>query len=228
MRLSGMRMERVEVALLGLSLAAMAAGVPAMAQRTVGPPQTTPFKDTSMIKPPAGAKVAIYEFEDLECPACARAHPMVLSALDHYKIPFVRKDFPLPMHIWSTDAAIWARYMQDKISPKLAEDYRTAVFANQTAIGSKDDLMNFTRRFMAQHGQQVPFVVDPTGEFRKEVFEDKALGEKMGLSQTPTIFVCTPTNWVLVTDPTQLYQTIEQEEALAGARSSAPVKKASR
>jgi hypothetical protein len=60
------------------------------------------------------------------------------------------------------------------------------------------------------------------------VFEDKALGEKMGLSQTPTIFVCTPTNWVLVTDPTQLYQTIEQEEALAGARSSAPVKKASR
>ena len=36
-----------------------------------------PFKDTSMLKPPAGARVAIYEFEDMECPLCAqigRAH----------------------------------------------------------------------------------------------------------------------------------------------------------
>lgn len=234
MRLSGMRamdlvrVDRLRIAVLGVGLAALAAAVPATAQRTVGQPQSTPFKDTSMIKPPAGAKVAIYEFEDLECPACAHAHPIVMSAIDHYKIPYVRRDFPLPMHIWSTDAAISARYMQDKISPKLADDYRTAVFASQTAIASKDDLLNFTRKFMQQHGQQMPFVIDPTGQFRKEVFEDKALGEKMGLSQTPTIFVCTPTNWVLVTDPSQLYQTIEQVEAQVGAKSAAPVKKASR
>ena len=234
MRLSGMqamrvvRVDRLRVAVLGLGLAALAAAAPAFAQRTVGDPQSTPFKDTSMIKPPAGAKVAIYEFEDLECPACAHAHPIVMSAIDHYKIPYVRRDFPLPMHIWSTDAAIWARYMQDKISPKFADDYRTAVFASQTAIASKDDLLNFTRKFMQQHGQQMPFVVDPTGQFRKEVFDDKSLGEKMGLSQTPTIFVCTPTNWVLVTNPSLLYQTIEQVEAQVGAKSAAPVKKASR
>ena len=105
-----------------------------------------------------------------------------MSAIEHYKIPYVRRDFPLGgAHIWSTDAAIWARYMQDKISPKFADDYRTAVFAAQTAIGSRDDLMNFTRKFMQQHGQQMPFVVDPTGQFRKEVFDDKAIGEKMGL-----------------------------------------------
>jgi protein-disulfide isomerase len=226
--LSDVRVAPLRVAVLGVGLAALAAAVPAMAQRTVGQPQTTPFKDTSMIKPPAGAKVAIYEFEDLECPACAHAHPIVMAAIDHYKIPYVRRDFPLPMHLWSTDAAIWARYMQDKISPKFADDYRTAVFAAQTAIASKDDLINFTRKFMQQHGQQMPFVVDPTGQFRKEVFEDKALGEKMGLSQTPTIFVCTPTNWVLVTDASQLYQTIEQVEAQVGAKSAAPVKKASR
>ena len=35
------------------------------------------FQDTSMLKPPAGAKVAIYEFDDLECPACAHALPIV-------------------------------------------------------------------------------------------------------------------------------------------------------
>ncbi len=86
----------------------------------------------------------------------------------------------MPNHIWSTDAAIWARYLQDKVSPSVAADYRTAVFAAQAGIGSKDDLMAFTRRFFQQHGLQMPFVVDPAGEFRKEVFADKALGEKMG------------------------------------------------
>jgi protein-disulfide isomerase len=208
---------------LGLSFAAS----PAAAQRVAGQEPGTKFKDTSMIKPPAGAKVAIYEFEDLECPACARAHPTIVAAIEHYKVAFVRKDFPLPMHIWSTDAAIWARYMQDKISPQVAADYRTAVFASQTAIASKDDMLSFTRRFLQSHGAQMPFVVDPTGQFRKEVFEDKALGEKMGLTQTPTIFVCTDHNWVQVTDVAQLYQTIEQVQSQVAA--SAPVvKKASR
>jgi protein-disulfide isomerase len=202
--------------------------VPASAQRAMPPGTGNTFKDTSMIKPPPGAKVAIYEFEDLECPACARAHPMVIAALDHYKIPYIRKDFPLPMHIWSTDAAIWARYIQDKISPKIADDYRTAVFAAQTSIASKDDLMNFTRRFFQSRGGQMPFVVDPTGQFRKEVMDDKALGEKMGLTQTPTIFVCAQQGWVQVTDPTQLYQTIEMVESQVGGSSSVPVKKASR
>ena len=226
MRLSGMRTVSLRLAVLSLALATVSA--PAIAQRAVPPGTGNTFKDTSMIKPPAGQKVAIYEFEDLECPACRQAHPMVIAAIQKYHIPFVRKDFPLPMHIWSTDAAIWARYMQDKISPTLADDYRTAVFANQTAIGSKDDLLTFTRKFLTQHGQQVPFVPDPAGEFRKEVFADKALGEKMGLSQTPTIFVCTPTSWVQVTDPTQLFQTIEQVESEEHINSAAPVKRASR
>ena len=228
MRLSDMAMDGFRVAVAAVALAVVSSAVPAMAQRTAGPAQTTPFKDTSMIKPPAGSKVAIYEFEDLECPACARAHPMVVAAIDHYKIPFIRRDFPLPGHIWSTDAAIWARYMQDKISPRFADDYRTTVFASQTAIGSRDDLLNFTRKYMQQRNQPMPFVVDPSGQFRKEVFDDKAIGDKLGLSQTPTLFVCTSTSWVLVTDPTQLYQTIDQLEAQAGAKSSAPVKKASR
>jgi protein-disulfide isomerase len=204
------------VAIAGVALALPGVVLSASAQRTVGQPQDTPFKDTSMIKPPPGQKIAIYEFEDLECPACGRAHPMVMAAIDHYKIPFVRKDFPLQGHIWSTDAAIWARYMQDKISPKVADEYRTAVFAAQAGIGSKDDLMNFTRKFFQSHGAQMPFVVDPTGELRKEVFADRDLGMKMGLSQTPTIFVCTQTSWVQVTDPTQLYQTIESVQSQLG------------
>src|SRR5271167_4020709 len=103
-----------------------------LAQRAAPPGSGDPFKDTSMFKPPAGARVAILEFEDLECPACAHAFPIVHAAVAHYNIPLMRKDFPLQQHIWSFDAAVWARYLQDKVSPKTADEYRGAVFAAQT------------------------------------------------------------------------------------------------
>ncbi|MGH9548901.1 MAG: DsbA family protein [Terriglobales bacterium] len=39
-------------------------------------------------------------FEDLQCPDCRRAAPLVEEAARTYKIPVVRHDFPLPMHNW--------------------------------------------------------------------------------------------------------------------------------
>jgi protein-disulfide isomerase len=195
--------------------------VPANAQYSAPPNTGNTFKDTSMLKPPAGAKVAIFSFEDLECPACARAFPMVQSAIEHYKIPLVRHDFPLKMHLWSFDAAVNARYLQDKVSPKVAEDYRGAVFASQTAIASKEDLRNFTQRWFQSHKLTMPFVIDPTGAFTKEVQADYALGERIGLSQTPTIWVVTPKNWVQVTDPTQIFQTVDTALAQTASTSTA-------
>ena len=64
-------------------MAAGASALPAAAQTSVPPNQVTNFIDTSMLKPPAGAKVAIIEWEDLECPACAHAFPFVHQAADH-------------------------------------------------------------------------------------------------------------------------------------------------
>jgi protein-disulfide isomerase len=210
---------------LSLAMTATFATLPLMAQRAVPPGTGDPFKDTSFVKPPAGAKIAIYEFQDLECPACAHAFPIVHAAAAHYNIPLIERDFPLGgMHIWSLDAAIWARYLQNKVSPKTAEEYRGAVFASQAAIASKDDMLNFTRRFFQQHGLQMPFVPDPAGVLAKEVQADHALGEKMGLQHTPTIFVCSQNQWVQVTDVGQLYQTIDQIMAQVG--SSAPTAKA--
>jgi len=112
--------------------------------------------------------------------------------------------------------AIWARYLQDKVKPEIADQYRSAVFAAQISINSKDDMLAFTRRFFQQHGVQMPFVPDPTGQLAREVKADRALGERMGLQHTPTIVVCSAKQWVQVTDPTQLYQTIEAVMAQAG------------
>jgi protein-disulfide isomerase len=198
-------MNRLAAALL----IALPLSLSAHAQFSAPPNTANTFRDTSMVKPPAGAKVAIFEFEDLECPACAHAAPIVHAAIDKYKIPLVRHDFPLKMHIWSRDAAINARYIQDKIDPKAADDYRRAVFAAQTSIATKEDLQNFTRKYFQSHGRVMPFVVDPSGLFAAEVQADYTLGERVGLTQTPTIFVVSQKNWVQVTDVNYLYQTID-------------------
>ncbi|MDE3104189.1 MAG: thioredoxin domain-containing protein [Acidobacteriota bacterium] len=196
-------------AALRLALAAAALLLPAAAhaQYAVPPNTGNTFRDTSILKPPAGSKVAIIEFEDLECPACAHSAPIVRAAVEHYKLPYLRHDFPLKMHIWSRDAAIYARYMQDKIDPKMAEDYRRAVFAAQINISTKDDMQRFTQRFFQQHGKQMPFMVDPA--IVAEVQADYNLGERVGLSQTPTIWVVTPHSWTQVTDVSLLYSTID-------------------
>lgn len=205
-----------------LAATLLAACIPATAQFSAPPNTGNTFKDTSMLKPPAGAKIAIYKFEDLECPACSHAYPIVHAAAERYKIPIVRHDFPLKMHIWSRDAAITARYLQDKVSPATAEEFRGAVFAAQQSIASKDDLANFTRRFFQQHKLNQPFVIDPAGLFSAEINADYTLGERIGITQTPTIWVVTQKNWVQVTDINQLYSTIDSVESQVAQSTPAP------
>jgi protein-disulfide isomerase len=226
-----MRLPSLSSLVLALAIGVPFAALPLNAQLAAPPGSGDQFKDTSMFKPPAGARVAVVEFEDLECPACSHAFPIVHSAVAHYKIPLVRHDFPLQQHLWSFDGAIWARYLQDKVNPEVANEYRGAVFAAQAGINSKDDLLGFTRHFFQTHNLQIPFVPDPTGQLANEVKADRAIGERMGLQHTPTIVVCSAKEWVQVTDVSQLYQTIEQVMAHAGAPSpaakttSAPAKK---
>jgi hypothetical protein len=95
-----------------------------------GAPPTTHVHDPAALKPPAGARVALVEFEDMECPDCGRANPLLREAAAKYKIPLVRHDFPLPMHAWSFKAAVNARWF-DTRSKSLGDEYRDQVFANQ-------------------------------------------------------------------------------------------------
>ena len=202
----------------------LAAGM-ASAQTSVPPNQVTNFKDPAILKPPAGVKVAILEWEDLECPACAHAFPVVHEAIKHYNIPLVERDFLINGHIWSKDAAVYARYLKDKVSPDLAAEYRREVFASQYRISSKDDLQRFTQQFFAAHGKQMPFVVDPTGQLMKEIQADVDLGLKLGVNETPTIVVATQHHWIQVKDVMQLYAAIDQANAEAAHEGGAPTAK---
>lgn len=188
------------------------------AQIALPPAGATPFRDTSMLKPPSGAKVAIIEFEDLECPLCAHVSPIVRDAMSRYHIPRVHHDFIIQSHIWSRTGAIYARYLEDKVSPQVAEDFRRDVFANQQMIASQDDLERFARTWFQSHGQQMPFVIDPSGRYAAEVEADCALGSRLGILHTPTLIVVTAHQWIEVTDPSQLYSAIDLAESKANTR----------
>jgi len=94
------------------------------------------------------------------------------------------------------------------------------VFASQFKIASKDDLNRFTQEFFKRNGKQLPFIVDPTGELAKQVNADVALGNKLGLTETPTLVVVTPLGWIQVKDVSDLYQAIDQAEATASGASA--------
>ena len=81
---------------LSLAAATLLAAATAHAQ-FAAPPGGTQVRDASPLKPPAGARVAIVEFADMECPDCARANPLLKEAAAQYKIPWIRYDFP-PAH----------------------------------------------------------------------------------------------------------------------------------
>lgn len=165
----------------------------------------------SVLRPPKGAQVAIVIFEDLQCPMCRRTAPLVEQASKTYKIPVVRHDFPLPMHNWSYQAAIFARYF-DTHSKQLGNEFRDYIFQNQLDV-TPQNLRGFAEKFATEHKVDLPFVIDPNGKLAAEVNADRDLGKAIKLDHTPTVYVVSNRNpskpYVEVKDNNQLYSTID-------------------
>jgi len=190
------------LALLTLfALVAMAAGSRATAQETVD----------SVLRPPKGAQMAIVVFEDLQCPMCRRTAPLVEQASKTYKIPVIRHDFPLPMHNWSYQAAVMARFF-DTHSKQLGNEFRDYIFENQLDI-TPQDLRGYAEKFATAHKVDLPFMIDPSGKLAAEVNADRDLGKAIKLDHTPTVYIVSSRNsskpYVEVKDNNQLYSTID-------------------
>jgi len=165
----------------------------------------------SVLRPPKGSQVAIVIFEDLQCPMCRRTAPLVEQASKTYKIPVVRHDFPLPMHNWSYNAAVMARYF-DTQSKSLGNEFRDYIFEHQLEI-TPQNLREYADKFAAEHKTSMPFVVDPSGKLAAEVNADRDLGKAINLDHTPTVYIVSSRNpsrpYVEVKDNNQLYSTID-------------------
>jgi protein-disulfide isomerase len=187
--------------------------------------------DGSSLKLPPGARVAVVMFEDLQCPDCARAYPVVREAASAHHVPVVLHDFPLPKHNWSFAAAVFARFFDTK-SQSLGNEYRSYVYRMQNLIADEGGLQSYTQQFADDHQISMPPAIDPEGKLADKVRADYDLGQKIGLEHTPTIFVigrgAVSTPFVEVVDRAQLSQLIEDMQKKAGPATPAKARTASK
>jgi len=131
------------------------------------------------------ASVVITEFSDFECPACSQMPPILHSIANEFgnKIKIVYRNFPLPMHSHSREAAEAARcaYDQNKFW-----EMHDEIFANQNSL-SKDKLkelavkigLDTTAFQKCFDGRQHAAKIE--ADFKEAV--------KLGITSTPTFFV---------------------------------------
>jgi protein-disulfide isomerase len=169
---------------------------------------------------PANARVTIVEYADLECPSCALFHKFLEGELlSKYgkRVRIVFKEFPLPMHQWSTTAAV-ANECAFQIDPAKFLSYRTLIFGSQTTINAA----NVRDRLLGM-GEQVGLdriklssCLDSEAslgrieESRKEVVT-------LGINKTPTLFV-NGRIVVGVPSPTTFYKIVDEAMATASNR----------
>lgn len=182
--------------------------------------------DPCALKPPKGVAVALLEYEDLQCPDCARAAPLMQEAARTYKIPYVRRDFPLQKHSWARPAAIMARFFDSK-SQKIGEEFRAYIYEHQPEI-NPGNLRTFAEKFAEEHKVVLPLVVDPQGDLERKVAADLACGIRNNVQHTPTIYVVgnreTGAPFVEVVDRGELFRMIDDMKRQASVRKAAPKK----
>jgi protein-disulfide isomerase len=133
----------------------------------------------------AGAKVAVVEFSDFQCPYCAQAAATVQRLKQDYgsRIRFVFRHFPLPFHPNARAAAQAAIAAQDQ--GKFWE-YHDLLFGNQDALSS-DALLAYARKLGLDLDA---FRTAAQGESSAHrVADDLRLGESVQIQGTPTLFI---------------------------------------
>jgi len=146
------------------------------------------------------AKVTIVNYDDFECPFCARMHSTLMSeVLQEYgdKIKIVYKDYPLPMHPWAKHAANDANCLAKESGPGYWQ-FADYVHANQRAIsGSQKDVQNsfneldhITLDIGKKNGAdasrlQACIKAQPEDVMKASMAE----ADTVGVNATPTVFV---------------------------------------
>ncbi len=135
---------------------------------------------------PADAKVTVVEFSDFECPYCSRAATVTNQVKKKYadgSVRFIFRQFPLSFHknAHLASQAALAAGAEGKFW-----EYHDVLFQNQKQLDRAS-----LEKYAADLGlDQAAFkkALDD-GTFKKAVDDDVALGEKVAVRGTPTMFI---------------------------------------
>ncbi|MEO5691332.1 MAG: thioredoxin domain-containing protein [Candidatus Saccharimonadales bacterium] len=139
------------------------------------------------------AKVVIYEYADFQCPGCGGAYPNLTSIKEKYKdsVSFVYRHFPLTTihpHAFAAAATAESAGLQGKFweMHNLLFDTQDA-WSSQSAEQRQKTFEGYARQLGLNMEQ---FTADLTSDKVAAKIEfDRALGRKLGVDSTPTIYV---------------------------------------
>lgn len=145
------------------------------------------------------AKVLIVNYDDFQCPYCAKMHASLFPGLlKEYsgKVKFVYKDYPLvEIHPWAMHAAVDANCLADQNSDAYW-DFADYVHANRVAIAGhspQEAFDNLDKQAMEQgnkyhvDAQKLNACVKKSDD--SGVRASMAEADKLGVDATPTLFI---------------------------------------
>ncbi len=167
------------------------------------------------------AKVTIINFDDLECPYCARLHAEFFpDTLNHYKglVKFIYIDFPLTsIHPWAMHAAVNANclaaqngtaywnyvdYLHDHGAEVSGSDNDPAKAATRL-----DELA--VQEAKRDHLDTAKLLACTTKQDDSQIRAEMKAGDKIGVDATPTFFV-NGERWSGILDEPQLWTMIDR------------------
>jgi protein-disulfide isomerase len=146
------------------------------------------------------AKVTIVNYDDFECPFCARMHSTLFPGLfKEYgdRVLFIYKDYPLEeIHPWAVHAAVNANCLNAQNNDAYW-DYADYLHGNQHAIsdqkgqdGRNTELDRLATLQAQKHNLDVPKLqACVKAQDEKAVRASMKEGEALGVDATPTMFV---------------------------------------
>lgn len=147
------------------------------------------------------AKVTLVNFDDLECPYCARMHEELFpGTIDHYKgqVRFIYKDYPLvEIHPWAMHAAVDANCVAEQ-NPTAYWNFVDYVHSHGQEIsgGEQDPAKAFLNLDQAarDEGKRQQVNAEKLNaclqkQDQTQVRASMRDGEKLGIEGTPQVFI---------------------------------------
>ena len=139
---------------------------------------------------PDKAPVTIVEFSDLQCPHCKDAQPILDKLLtEEPNARFVFQNFPLPSHNWAAKAANYADCI-GRSSKDAFWKFVQGTFDAQSSIteANADEKLTAIADTAGVKGAEMATCA-AKADTKTRVEQSVALGQSVGVTGTPTVFV---------------------------------------
>ena len=163
-------------------------------------------------KGPVDAPIVLVEFSDFQCPFCQRATGTLAELIDRYEdqIRLVYKDYPLPSHAQAFKAAEAGNCAHEQ---GMFWEFHDKMFGSQDALD-----VPALKSYASELGLETASFSAclDEGRYTRRVQQDTQIGQRYGVSSTPTVFI--NGRPVMGAAPLETFDQIIREELAASRR----------